>query len=105
MNEIRSIGGFVKVALVLLALGCADGSWGNDASVLKGRIPGAERLDGVWLGVVGEDAETGRWTLVEHEEFEVPAPPGRVTLVALVKERVPLVVSLGPGGATSAHRT
>ena len=65
--------------------------------MLKGRIPGAERLGGVWLGVVGEDAETGRWTLVEHEEFEVPAPPGRVTLVALVKERVPLVVSLGRG--------
>ena len=66
-------------------------------SVLKVRIPGVESTGGVWLGVVGEDAETGKWTLVEHEEFDVPVPRGRVTLVALAKERVPLVVSLARG--------
>ena len=95
MNEIRSTGGLVAVVLVVLALSGADRSRENDMSVLKGRIPGAERAGGVWLGVVGEDAETGNWVLVEHEEFSITVPTGPVTLVALAKERVPLVVTLG----------
>ena len=94
MNEVRSTGGLVGVVLVVLALAGADGSRGNEMSVLEGRMSGAERAGGVWLGVVGEDSETGNWMLVEHREFGVLVPPGRVTLVALAKGRVPLVVTL-----------
>ena len=101
--ESRAMAGRVKVALMVLALVGANGSWTSDVPTLKGRVVGGDGTGGVWLGVVGEDAEAANWALIEGEYFEVPAPPGeRASLVAIAKDRVPLVVSL-PAGAQRRH--
>ena len=95
--------GRIKMALMVLALVGANGSWTSDAPTLKGRVLGGDGTGGVWLGVVGGDPEAANWTLIEGEYFEVPAPPGeRASLVAMAKDRVPLVVSL-PAGEQRRH--
>ena len=95
--------GRIKMALMVLALVGANGSWTSDAPTLKGRVLGGDGTGGVWLGVVGGDPEAANWTLIEGEYFEVPAPPGeRARLVAMAKDRVPLVVSL-PAGEQRRH--
>ena len=69
-----------------------------DVAVLEGRILGNNGGHGVWLGVVGAEPETIAWTLVEGDEFKVGLPEGEpAALVAVAKDRIPLVVPLPTG--------
>ena len=67
------------------------------AGTLGGRLIGTADTDGVWLGIVG-DAEEANWTFIEGENFALPVPRGGAIVVAMARDRLPLVVHV-PAGA------
>ena len=88
---------------LLLAAVCAVVSSADDLETpretwsIEGDIVGADGA-GVWLGVVGDDPEQTTWTHVEGASFEVSSPAGeQVSVVALARNRVPLVKAVSPG--------
>ena len=93
----RATTGRFGAAFLALTVVAAAAFSASDAPTLKGRFLGGVDA-GVWLGVVGDDGEGANWSHVEGNHFEVPLPPGQqARLVAIAKDRVPLVVPVPLG--------
>ena len=93
---------FRSVAL-LAALGPfpASASPSSGTALLKGRIVGQPTAEPCWLGVLAENGKASSWNRVMDGRFSVRLADQSTTLLAICKDRVPLVAAI-PDASSAA---
>ena len=97
--ELQGVSRAIKLLVLALSLLFVLSRAAGADQPLEGRFHGIDGVDGVWLGIVGDDPGVANWTHFEGASFELSLPLSELTmLIALAKDRVPQVIRI-PSGA------
>lgn len=88
-------------ALAVLGTVPASPSPGGGPDLLKGRIVGQPAAECCWLGVLKEGSKASSWNRVTDGHFSVRRGDHSTTLLAICKDRVPLVAAIQDGVSSS----